>query len=182
MLRGEDIDAVMIATPDHLHSVITVASANAVTKRGRGIYDAAESFRIEYFYKNRLNMTMFSTTDKDKLEIKFIGEEGWGVTQDKIFKTYPKNLRTTRIKNSDKRLYVSTNHQRNFIDPVKSRHLTAAPEISHRAATCYHIGAIAAEQIGQELVFDPKTETFTNNDLANSMLMKPLREPWALKV
>ena len=70
---------------------------------------------------------------------------------------------------------------RNFIDSIKSRHPTAAPpEIAQRAATCCHIGAAAAEQLGTELKFDPKTEKFTNNDLANKMLMRPMREPWRL--
>ena len=152
-----------------------------VTKRNKGIYDAAESFRIEYLYKNGVKMSMFSTTDTEKLGIKFIGEKGWVFTQDKVFKTYPEELRVTRIKNSDKRLYVSTNHHRNFIDSVKSRHSTTAPpEVAHRAATCCHLGAIAVEQLGVELQFDPKTEQFTNNDLANSMLMRPMRDEWSI--
>jgi|TARA_B110000037_G_C17023297_1_gene466245 hypothetical protein len=38
------------------------------------------------------------------------------------------------------------------------------------------VGAIAAEQIGVELTFDPSTETFIHNDLANQMLAKPMRD------
>jgi predicted dehydrogenase len=152
-----------------------------VTKRNKGIYDAAESFRIEYRYKNGVKMSMFSTTDVNKLGIKFIGEAGWVFTQDDIFITSPEKLRVTRIKNSDKRLYVSTNHHRNFIDSIKSRHPTAAPpEVAHRAATCCHLGAIAAEQVGTELSFDPVSERFTNNDLANQMLRRPMLDPWSI--
>jgi len=152
-----------------------------VTKRKQGLYDAAESFRIEYGYKNGVNMTMFSTTDTAKLGIKFIGEAGWVFTQDQVLITEPESLRLTRTKKSDKRLYVSTNHHRNFVDSIKSRHSTAAPaEIAQRAATCCHMGAIAAEQMGVELTFDPTTETFTHNDLANQMLSKPMRDPWSI--
>ena len=155
--------------------------ATDATKRNKGIYDAAESFRIEYLYQNGVTMSMFSTEDTEKQGIKFIGEKGWVFTQNQTFLTEPGYLRTTRIKNSDKRLYVSTDHHRNFIDSVKSRHPTAAPpEIAHRAATCCHIGAAAVEQLGTELKFDPKLEKFTNNDLANTMLMRPMREPWTL--
>lgn len=152
-----------------------------VTRRDKGIYDAAESFRLEYLYQNGVKMTLFSTTDTEKLGIKFIGEQGWVFTQNNVFKTNPKQLRVTRIKNSDKRLYVSTNHHRNFIDSVKSRHVTAAPpEVAHRAATCCHMGAIAAEQVGEELIFDPETERFSNNDRANRMLMRPMRDQWSV--
>ncbi len=152
-----------------------------VGRRNKGIYDAPESFRIEYLYKNGVKMTMFSTDDSEKLGIKFIGTEGWVFTQDKVFKTYPENLRTTRIQNSDKRLYVSTNHQRNFIDSVKSRHTTAAPvDVAHRSATCCHMGAIAAEQMGTELAFDPVAERFTNNELGNSLLKKPMCDAWSI--
>ena len=155
--------------------------AMEIARRDRGIYDAAESFRIEYLYQNGVKMTMFSTDDDEKLGIKCIGEDGWVFTQDKVFKTYPENLRTTRIKNSDKRLYVSTNHHRNFIDSVKSRHSTAAPvEVAHRSATCCHIGAIAAELEGEELKFDPVSEQFTNHPLANQMLEKPMRDEWSV--
>jgi hypothetical protein len=42
------------------------------------------------------------------------------------------------------------------------------------------MGAIAAEQMGVELRFDPTTETFTNNDLANQMLSKPMRDRWSI--
>ncbi len=155
--------------------------ATDVGRRSQGIYDAAESFRIEYLYKNGVKMTLFSTDDNEKLGIKFIGENGWVFTQDKVFKTYPETLRTTRIKSSDKRLYVSTNHHRNFIDSVKNRHPTAAPvEIAHQSAACCHMGAIAAELEGEDLRFDPEAEQFTNNPLANRMLEKPMRDPWSI--
>ena len=155
--------------------------ATDIVKRNKGIYDAAESFHIEYLYENGVEMTLFSTDEKEKLGVKFIGEEGWVFTQDSVFKTYPENLRTTRIKNSDKRLYVSTNHHRNFVDSVFSRHPTASPvEAAHRAATCCHIGAIAAEQPGEKLIFDPVSESFTGNDQANRMLMRPMRRSWSV--
>lgn len=166
---------------DSEHTTPIAVKATEVGRRNKGIYDAPESFRIEYLYKKGVTMTMFSTDDSEKLGIKFIGTDGWVFTQDKVFKTYPENLRTTRIQNSDKRLYVSTNHHRNFIDSIKSRHLTAAPvDIAHRSATCCHMGAIAAEQMGTDLAFDPVAERFTNSPRANRMLEKQMRDEWSV--
>jgi len=163
------------------HTTPVAVRATDIVRRNQGIYDAAESFHIDYLYENGVEMTFFSTDENEKLGVKFIGDEGWVFTQDSVFKTYPENLRTNRIKNSDKRLYVSTNHHRNFIDSVFSRHPTASPiETAHRAASCCHIGAIAAEQPGEELKFDPVNESFIGNSQANRMLRRPMRDRWSV--
>jgi hypothetical protein len=41
-----------------------------------------------------------------------------------------------------------------------------------------HLGNIAMK-LQQDLDWDPVAEKFINNDLANSMLMRKMREPWA---
>jgi hypothetical protein len=41
-----------------------------------------------------------------------------------------------------------------------------------------HLGNIAM-MLQQDLEWDPIKEQFINNDKANSMLSRPMREPWA---
>jgi hypothetical protein len=41
-----------------------------------------------------------------------------------------------------------------------------------------HLGNIAMK-LQQDLDWDPKAEQFINNDLANSMLKRTMKEPWA---
>ena len=80
---------------------------------------------------------------------------------------------------SEIHLYKSDDHFRNFIDCVYSRKETIAPaEIGHRSITMSHLGNIAMK-LQQDLDWDPVKEQFINNDIANGMLHRNMREPWA---
>ena len=125
-------------------------------------------------------MTMFSTTDNRRWGIKFIGTEGWIFTENTRLETEPANLRDVQIKDDEVRLYASANHQRNFIDCILSRELTAAPaETAHRAATTCHLGTISAV-LKRPLEFSPSQEQFSADSDANAMLTRPMRAPWKL--
>ena len=157
--------------------------ARNVVRREAGIYDAPEGFELIYRYADGVKMRMFSTTDASTYGVKFIGSEGWVFTENQKLEANPKELRKTRIKEGDERLYFSNNHHRNFIDCVKSREATAAPvEAAHRGASACHIGAIAAAVGGGEFAWDPATERFTggNAEAANAMLMREMRGDWKL--
>ncbi len=151
-----------------------------VMHRDRGLYNAPEAFRLDYHYANGVEMTMISTTDKALWGTKFIGEEGSVFTENSKLITNPESLRTTKLKPTDKKLYESNNHHRNFIDCVYSRKTTASPaEAAHRAATCCHLGGIAATT-GTEIQFDPTKEAITNSDAGHKMLKREMRGEWQL--
>ena len=155
-------------------------SARDVTIRDKGIYDAPESFEIDYDYANGVKMTMFSTTDKDRWGVKFVGSEGWVFTENERLETHPKSLLRLRLSDAPIKLYDSNNHHRDFIDAVLDRSTTAAPaETAHRAASCCHLGAIAA-RLGRPLEFDPVKETFPGDSAANGLLTNPMRGGWTL--
>ncbi len=66
----------------------------------------------------------------------------------------------------------------NFIDCVISGDEPIAPaEVAHRSITIAHLGNISM-LLNQELEWDPKTERFVNNTLANALLDRPMRAPW----
>jgi predicted dehydrogenase len=155
-------------------------SATDVIYRDQGYYDAPESFRIDYTYADDVQMSMFSTTDNRRWGIKFIGTKGWIFTENTRLNTEPENLRDVQMKDDDVHLYTSANHQRNFIDCMLTRKPTAAPaETAHRAATICHLGAIAAV-LKRPLRFSPSAERFKEDDDANKMLTRPMRDPWKL--
>lgn len=155
--------------------------AERVTRRDKGIYDAPESFHLEYRYADGVRLTMTSTEDESKWGTRFVGSEGSVFTENTKLETDPPSLRQTRLKDSDERLFVSNNHHRNFIDAVLSRGQTAAPpEAAHRAATCCHLGAIAAA-LGRPLRFDPVTERFVDDTEADALVTRPMRAPWTLE-
>lgn len=158
----------------------TEVAAHDVKRRDMGIYDAAESFRIEYRYANGVRITMLSTDDKTKWGTRFIGSEGWIFTEAEVLKASDDAILRVKLKDSDERLFESKNHHRNFVDAVVSRGTVAAPaEAAQRAATTCHIGAIAA-WLKRPLKFDPKYERFDGDDEANAMLMRPMRDAWRI--
>ena len=154
-------------------------SATEVTRRDRGIYDAAESFKIRYTYASGVEMTMFSTTDRDAYGTKFIGTEGSVFVENNKLVTDPPELRRTKIKDGEIRLYESKHHHRNFIDCVISRGATAAPvEAAHRAASACQLGAISAE-LGRPLEFDPEKEVFSDPE-AQALVTRKFHGGWEL--
>jgi predicted dehydrogenase len=158
----------------------TEVEAMDVKRRSTSLYDAPEEYRIEYRYANGLKMSMFSTNDKATYGTKFIGSEGWIFTEAETLKASNLDILRIKMKEGDTRLYVSKHHHRNFIDAVISRGRTAATaEIAQKAATICHMGAIAAK-VKRGLKFDPQAETFTGDDEANAMLMRPMRDAWKI--
>jgi len=69
---------------------------------------------------------------------------------------------------------------RDWLECIKTRTLPIAhAEAGHRSASIGHVGKIACT-LGQTLQWNPDTETFTNNDMANRMLSRPYRAGWTL--
>ena len=112
--------------------------------------------------------------------ILFIGSDGWVIVSRGGIDAGPKSLLQTAFDSSEPRLPVSNNHQRNFLDCVKTRQ----PPISHiesavRSDTICHLDDIAI-RTGRKLRWDPKAEQFVNDESANRLLTRPLRSPWRL--
>jgi hypothetical protein len=96
------------------------------------------------------------------------------------FKTTPSSLADVKLRD-DQLLYKSDDHQRNFIDCIKSRKDPAAKvEIGHRSATVCHLGNIAVRMNAKSLKWDPENEEFVGNDEANAYLHRAMRGPWQI--
>ena len=100
----------------------------------------------------------------------------------KNFITAPASLRDVTLKSDDVHLGISANHQRDFLDAVKSREDPSAPvEVGHRSATVCHLGNIAL-RLGTKLAWDSQNETFTgpHSADANAYIRRDWRAPWQL--
>ena len=72
-------------------------------------------------------------------------------------------------------------HKDNFIDCIRTRKQpNANAEVGHQTALLCHMANISYRVGNKQLEFDPKTETFTNNDQANKYLGRTYREPWVV--
>ena len=96
------------------------------------------------------------------------------------FVTIPQRIKTVQLGPNDVRLGSSTDHQRDFLDAVKSRREPSAPvEVGHRSATVCHLGNIAL-RLAARLNWDPQAEKFVGqgSDEANAMIHRRGRSPW----
>jgi hypothetical protein len=78
----------------------------------------------------------------------------------------PKN----EIVAQDGGIFPDKEHQINFIECLRNRKTpNGSAEECHRSATLVHLGNIAYRVGNKQLLFDPATEQFTNNDSANKL-------------
>ena len=83
-----------------------------------------------------------------------------------------------RSKANDERLYVSPEHNRNFIDCIKSRQETICPvEMGIRCDTICHLVNVAA-QTGRVIQWEPQKEQITGDAAAANMLTRTYRDKW----
>ena len=121
----------------------------------------------------------FTNNRKNPQGCRFIGKEGWVHVNRGGIRADPPSLLRTRLKASDERLYVSTNHHGNFLECIRTCRDPVAPvEAGHIATTLTIISDIAT-RLGRRLVWDWGTERF-DDEVANRFLRRPMRGPWTL--
>ena len=103
------------------------------------------------------------TTWRDGDGIIFHGTEGW-ISDALGFCASDQSLWKAEFKPNDEQLMVSPEHNRNFIDCVKSRHETICPvEMAIRCDTICHLSNIAA-RTGRVIRWDPEQEEIVGDD------------------
>ncbi len=109
--------------------------------------------------------------------VTFHGTEGW-ISDAEGFSASDKSLWRVKFKPGDERLTASPEHNRNFIDCVKSRQETICPvEMAIRCDTICQMANIAA-RTGRVIQWDPETETIVGDAEASEMRIRPSREKW----
>jgi predicted dehydrogenase len=118
-------------------------------------------------------------TDPFSFGARFEGSEGWLRVGSRGIECEPAGIQESVIGPQEKHLYVSQNHQRNFLDCVKSRQDPVEPvEVGHRNAAICHLGNIAMI-LGRRIKWDPVKEEILGDAEAARMVARPLRAPWS---
>ena len=140
------------------------------------IWNTAAEFYFECNYENGVQLIV--TSQGEGNGVKFTGTEGSVWASRGSHDADPKSVLDAEIGPDGTHLYKSDNHFRNFVDCILSGEETIAPaEVAHRSITIAHLGNIAM-LLEQDLEWDPKQERFVNNEEANKMLSREMREPW----
>jgi predicted dehydrogenase len=114
--------------------------------------------------------------------VRFEGDEGWVETGDSGgIEVHPAPLKKDLARMRTMRREAGTDagsHGRNFFDCIKSRRLTNANyKVMRNSHITSHAAAIAW-MLNRKVTIDPKTEMFVNDDQANRLRSRAMREPW----
>ncbi len=149
----------------------------------KALWNTCGKYRIELKYPEDITMTVAGGYDDIKGGTKWIGTDGWvWVTRGgfdasnpewKKGKSLPEALRKVK-------LYESSNHQRNFIDCVKSRQPTVTPvQTAHHSALPGHLGLISM-LTGRKLKWDVASETIHDDPEATKLMSRTYRAPYQM--
>ena len=145
-----------------------------------GIYNVPVEYDFMCEYANGLKLRVANQSKlKHGMGAFWQGSEGWiHVNRGGLYASDSKILEEV-IGDDEIKLYKSENHQRNFIDCIKSGKETIAPaEIAHRSISVAHLGEIAM-MTRQKLSWDPVNEIFADNNYhASRLLSRAYRGPW----
>lgn len=116
---------------------------------------------------------------------RFDGTEGWAAAADGYSQPDVSSPDMLREFNRVIGQYVartgrSLDHMRNFLDCVRSRELTVAnPKVMHHSMTTVHAANICM-WLKRSLKFDPVQEAFVDDDEANTLRSRAMREPYII--
>jgi len=155
-----------------------------------GIFRTLERWDVMCDYENGVKLrvmdcrtakdvvTKYNPAWRDGDGVVFHGTEGWIGECWGAFYASNNKLWKVEFKPDEETLPVSTEHNRNFIDCVKSRKETICPvEMGIRCDTICHL-VDAAAQTGRVIRWDPKKEQIIGNKEASKMLTRTYREDW----
>ncbi len=141
--------------------------------------DRDTPYSVECTYANGMKLVLRDSgfMGLGSCSVRFEGDEGWVETGDsgKVETSVP-----GKSKEFDDSREATTYHVRDFLDCVKSR---TQPRANALSACQTHVACHAAYiafQFGRPLRFDPATDTFLDDDEANRMRSRAMREPWRL--
>ncbi|HWW00046.1 MAG TPA: Gfo/Idh/MocA family oxidoreductase [Candidatus Acidoferrum sp.] len=145
------------------------------------IWNTCGRYRITCKYPNDITMIIAGGHSDIRSGTKWIGTDGWVWVDRNGFDA--SNLdwfRQIPPEQYKVKLYRSDNHQKNFLDCVKSRKPTITPaETGHHSAIPGHLGLIAM-MVGRKIKWDSTNEVIVGDEEASKLLSRPYRTPWAL--
>ncbi len=144
-----------------------------------GLFNTARDYDITFTYENGVVMTC----KPGQPSIKFIGSDGWVGNRGWRGKVEASSNTILDSVIGPRELHLYTNpkgEHDDFLKCVKTRKDPYFPvDIGHRVSSLCHLGNIAM-RLGRKLKWDPKAERFLNDDSANAMLSRKMRDPWKL--
>jgi predicted dehydrogenase len=147
------------------------------------VWNTCTKYRIELKYPRDITMIIAGGYPDIRGGTKWIGTDGWVWVDRGVFEASNEEWRDYRRLPDELRkvkLPISDNHQRNFLDSVKSRKPAITPaETAHHSAIPGHLGLISM-LVGRRLKWDAQNERILDDADASKLLTRNYRAPWKL--
>jgi predicted dehydrogenase len=151
-----------------------------------GLHDTFYDVHVDFTYAGGVQVELRSGgPDVGTGSVRFEGTEGWILVSRERLDAQPKALLGSSIGPNEIHLAPdvrSSTHMGIWLDCIRARSakgLNAPVEIGHRSATVCHLANIAME-LGRKLKWDAAREQFIDDEEANRMTWRAMREPWRL--
>src|SRR6266481_3962650 len=145
------------------------------------VWNTCTKYRVTCKYPNDVTMIIAGGHSDIKGGTKWIGTDGWvwvdrghyDASNVEWFAQIPEERYKVK-------LYRSENHQRNFLECVKSRKPTITPvETAHHSAIPGHLGLISM-LVKRKIKWDVTNEIIVDDPEASKLLRRGYRAPWQL--
>jgi predicted dehydrogenase len=169
------LDTAQVANSAELSGPVEVEGQGVPPKDSMATVPVA--YKLHYGYANGVDMFVESGGVAIRIEGTdgWVGNNGWRGPLEGSSKDL---LRQKFLAESNKIWPLPPSEHRDFLDCVKSRKPTTyTAEAGHRLSTVMHIGNIAME-LGRKLKWDPASESFPDDEAANSLRTRAAREAW----
>jgi predicted dehydrogenase len=152
-----------------------------------GMTDTWVSWRTELRWESGLRMSYTNSDNPNQQGCKFVGDQGWVHVNRGGIWAEPASLLDVKLGQSDEPLHASpahsnpyTAHTADLFRSMRTRQDPVSPvEQGHAASTLGNVADIAL-RLGRKLTWDPTQDRFIGDDVANSMLARAARTPWAI--
>jgi predicted dehydrogenase len=171
---------------DHTSPIRYVGTGHLPTE---GIYRTLDHWDVMCDYANGVKLRFMDVDTAKPVAMKYLrswhpsdglifhGTEGW-ISDAEGFCASNPSLWKQKFNPTDEQLPVSPEHNRNFVDCVKSRQEPICPvEMAIRDDAICQLAHIAAVT-GRPIQWDPEQEKIVNDLEAAKMLIRPFREKW----
>lgn len=150
---------------------------------GSGLWNVLLNFQARFRYADGVEMT-YATSDAPY--VRFEGEEGWiqstwfdGGDLKAGLTASSDSLLQIALKDSDVHLPHRAD-KKDFVHGIRTGEPTMADaEVGHRTCSLGQLAHIAI-QLSRKLQWDPAAERFLNDEAANLLLSRLMRDPWTI--
>ena len=153
------------------------------------IRDTLYNWTVEHKYANGVRVIHMDIFTAKKRAEQFnlgnfasvmIGSEGWIYISRQLMQTKPESLMREVIGPNEKKVILSNDHRRNFLNAVKTKEQTIANIDSAAHGEMMNQQADVATRLRRKVRWDPVKEEFIGDEQATRMMERSMRSPYRL--